>query len=253
MNRSALDSDTQLTLRNRKRLSSNRNLLYWYEKLYEYQFRNIAHIDSKNILEIGSGTSPLKRFYPNIKTSDVLELDYLDHVFDAHDIDTFAVIEDQSLDIITMTNVLHHLRDPILFLIKASRKLVQGGKIIFMEPYFSLLSKFIYLYLHHEHTSLKIHKPCLEQVEGPLSSANIALPFLIFFKQMDDPLREIYQFSKDNVTFFSSLSYMMTGGISRTIRLPGWLYKIFFNVDLFIAKSFPRHAASFFILQLTKR
>lgn len=253
VNRSAFDSDKHLTLRNRERLSGNPNLLYWYKRLYEYQFKETPDLDCKRVLEIGSGTSPLKRFYPNIRTSDILELDYLDHVFDAHDIDTFVVIEDQSLDIITMTNVLHHLRDPILFLIKASRKLVQGGRIIFVEPYFSLLSKFIYLYLHHEHTDLKINKPCIEKIEGPLLSANIALPFLIFFKHMDDPLRESYRFSKDDATFFSSVSYMMTGGISRTIRLPGWLYKILLNFDLFIAKSFPRYTASFFILQLTKK
>jgi len=253
MNRSVFASDKHLTLKNRERLSGNPNLLYWYKKLYEYQFQGTSDFDRKKVLEIGSGTSPLKRFYPNIRTSDILELDYLDYIFDAHDIDTVALIEDHSLDIITMTNVLHHLRDPILFLIKASKKLVPGGKIICVEPYFSFLSKFIYLYMHHEHTNLKINRPCIEQVESPLSSANIALPFLIFFKQMDDALREIYDFSKDNVTFFSSLSYMVTGGISRTIRLPGLLYKIFFNFDLFISKSFPRYTASFFILQLTKR
>lgn len=254
MNPSALKSDTLLTLRNRERLSGNANLLYWYKKLYEYQFKETYDLDTKKVLEIGSGTSPLKRFYPNIWTSDVLGLDYLDYVFDAHDIDTFSAIEDQSLDVITMTNVLHHLRDPILFLLKASKKLVKGGKIVFVEPYFSFLSKFIYLFLHHERTNLKARKPCIEQIEGPLSSANIALPFLIFFKQMGEgPLKEIYEFSRDNVIFFSSLSYMITGGISRTIPLPGWIYRLFFKLDLLISTWFPRCTASFFILQLTKR
>ena len=121
-------NDWAKTLRNRARLESNGNLLFWYRELYRDQFKDMPHPEALSILEIGSGTSPLKRFHSNVVTSDVLELDYLDLVFDCHEIDKLVRIEDNSLDVITLTNVLHHLKSPIDFLNAAAAKLKPGGK-----------------------------------------------------------------------------------------------------------------------------
>src|SRR5688572_24839593 len=111
--------DRALTLRNRASLNANRNLLYWYRELYRHQLKDFPDPQHLKILEIGSGVSPLQRFYRNVITSDVLELDYLDYVFDCHFIDRFDPIADESMDVIALTNVLHHLKDPIDFLNKA--------------------------------------------------------------------------------------------------------------------------------------
>ena len=108
--------DRAATLRNRARLGTNENLLFWYRELYRDQFRDLTNPAALSILEVGSGTSPLKQFLPNVVTSDVLDLEYLDLVFDCHEIDRFDAIRDESLDVITLTNVLHHLKSPILFL-----------------------------------------------------------------------------------------------------------------------------------------
>jgi len=253
MDKNKVDQETQATLKNRERLFSNLNLLHWYKKLYEEQFGGFPDVSKKQILEIGSGTSPLKIYYPNVKSSDIMDLEYLDYVFDAQEIDLVPHIKDNSLDIITMTNVLHHLKNPCEFLLKASRKLKKGGSVIFAEPYFSFLSRMIYLYLHPEPTNLKTKKPELPKVEGPLSSANIALPYLIFSGKWSDMLRETYLFSRKDCIYFSSVSYMATGGISRRLPIPNRLYKIFFRFDMAISRLFPKLAASFFILKLTKR
>lgn len=124
------ENDRELTLRNRKRLLNNKNLMFWYEKLFTFQFSGINNIQKKNILEIGSGTSPIKYFYDNVIKSDILNLDYLDIVFDCHDIDKCEKIEHESLDVIVVTNVLHHLKDPLKFLLKASFMLKEGGCVI---------------------------------------------------------------------------------------------------------------------------
>src|SRR4051794_18865275 len=110
------EKDRAATLRNRARLSANPNLLFWYRELYRDQFRDLPNPATLSILEIGSGTSPLKQFFSNVITSDVLDLDYLDLVFDCHDIDKLDAIKDSSLDVITLTNVLHHLKSPVAFL-----------------------------------------------------------------------------------------------------------------------------------------
>src|ERR1044071_2349017 len=177
--------DRTATLRNRARLGANKNLLFWYRELYRDQFKDLPNPSTLSILEIGSGTSPLKQFLSNVITSDVLDLDYLDLVFDCHDIDKLDSIKDESLDAISLTNVLHHLKSPIVFLNRAANKLKPGGKVIATEPFFSLLSTPIFRYLHHEPVDFQIAQPELGDVQGPLASANIALPWLIFFRRRD--------------------------------------------------------------------
>src|SRR5437016_9161433 len=175
-------TDRAITLRNRARLGANQNLLFWYRELYRDQFKDFPNPAALSILEIGSGTSPLKQFLPNVITSDVLDLDYLDLVFDCHQIDKLDAIEDDSLDVITLTNVLHHLKSPIAFLNRAASKLKSGGKVIATEPFFSVVSTLIFKYLHHEPVDFRISEPELGGLEWPLASDNIALPLLIFFR-----------------------------------------------------------------------
>src|SRR5436190_16072100 len=177
--------DRAATLRNRARLSTNKNLLFWYRELYRDQFRDLPNTSRLSMLEVGSGTSPLKQFLSNVITSDVLDLDYLDFVFDCHEIDKLDAIKDNSIDVITLTNVLHHLTNPIAFLNCAANKLKSGGKVIATEPFFSVLSTPIFKYLHHEPVDFRISEPELEKVQDPLASANIALPWLIFFRRRD--------------------------------------------------------------------
>jgi len=243
------------TLRNRARLSKNRNLLFWYRELYRDHFKNFSQPEKLSILEVGSGTSPLKHFYPGIITSDVLNLEYLDLVFDCHEIDKSTAIEDNSLDIVTLTNVLHHLRSPITFLNRAARKLRSGGKVIATEPFFSVLSTPIYKYLHREAVNFVPPEPVVEEVQGPLASANQALPWLIFFRQHDwlQRLNENYDIAGLSLRGFTALSYMITGGISHKLPIPHLLYRAFFPVDLALSRYFPRLCASFFTLMLTRR
>lgn len=245
-------SDLAQTLRNRERLKSNANLMYWYQELYAEFFGREPGINRMSVLEIGSGTSPLKQFLPNVVTSDVLKLDYLDLVFDCHQIADLSAIPDHSLDIITMTNVLHHLRDPLAFLRGATRKLAPGGRVYFTEPYVSGLSYPLYKLLHHEPVDFRIDRPVLDKVEGPLSTSNQAMPHMIMFSRPDwlSEISDCYDLRQTEVRHFTSLSYMATGGISTTIPVPAWLYRPLFKLDRTVASAMPRLLASFFTARL---
>jgi SAM-dependent methyltransferase len=247
--------DRAATLRNRALLGANKNLLFWYRELYHDQFRDVPNPATLSILEVGSGTSPLKQFLPNIITSDVLDLDYLDLVFDCHEIDKLEAIKDNSIDVITLTNVLHHLKSPIAFLNCAASKLKPGGKVIATEPFFSVLSTPIFKYLHHEPVDFRISEPELGKVQGPLASANIALPWLIFFRRREwlQRLNENFDVASLSTRPFSALSYMVTGGISRRLPIPHSLYRRFFSTDLALSRNFPRLCASFFTTTLARR
>ena len=247
--------DRAATLRNRARLGANKNLLFWYRELYRDQFRDLPNASALSILEVGSGTSPLKQFLPNITTSDVLDLDYLDLVFDCHEIDKLDAIKDNSIDVITLTNVLHHLKNPIAFLDRAVSKLKSGGKVIATEPFFSVLSTPIFKYLHHEPVDFRVSEPELEKVQGPLASANIALPWLIFFRRHEwlQRLSKSFDIATLSTRPFSALSYMATGGISRRLPVPHVLYRMSFAADLALSRRFPRFCAAFFTVTLTRR
>ncbi len=247
--------DRAATLRNRARLGANKNLLFWYRELYRDQFRELPNPSALSILEVGSGTSPLKQFLPNIITSDVLDLDYLDLVFDCHEIDKLGAIKDNSIDVITLTNVLHHLKNPIAFLNRAASKLKSGGKVVATEPFFSVLSTPIFKYLHHEPVDIRISEPELGKVQGPLASANIALPWLIFFRQRDwvQRLNENFDVATLSARPFSALSYMATGGISHRLPIPHFLYRGLFLMDLAISRRFSSFCAAFFTVTLTRR
>ena len=158
-------------------------------------------------------------------------------MFDCHEIDKLDAIRNESLDVITLTNVLHHLKSPITFLNRAASKLKPGGKVIATEPFFSLLSTPIFKYLHHEPVEFEISEPELKNVQGPLASANIALPWLIFFRRRDW-CRQFERELRCGELFgsvFSAVSYMATGGISHKLPVPNWLYRTFFLLDLFSA------------------
>jgi len=247
--------DRAITLRNRARLGANKNLLFWYRELYRDQFKDFSNPAALSILEVGSGTSPLKQFLLNVVTSDVLDLDYLDLVFDCHEIDKLDAIRDNSLDVITLTNVLHHLKSPIAFLNRSASKLKSRGKVIATEPFFSLLSTVIFKYLHHEAVDFRISEPELSHVEGPLASANIALPWLIFCRRPEwlQRLNENFDIGGRSIRPFSAQSYMATGGISHRMPVPGFLYRMLFRADLSISRRFPSVCAAFFTVTLTRR
>jgi hypothetical protein len=246
--------DLDATLRNRAHLAANKNLLFWYEQLYRDQFRGLGDLGKLKVLEIGSGVSPLKRFYPGVLTSDVLQLDYLDYVFDCHHIDQFQLIRDRSLDVITLTNVLHHLRCPIEFLAKAAQKLKPKGVLIATEPFFSFFSTLINKFVHHEPLDFSIEVPELSEVRGPLSSANQALAWLIFKRpEWRSRVEQHFQLEPPVFRPYTALSYFATGGISHRIPIPHVLYRRLFAADLWLSRFAPRLAASFFTVTLIRK
>lgn len=241
--------DLNATISNREKLEKNRNLIFWYSELYSEMVSCLPK--DAEILEIGSGSSPFKKFNEKLITSDVLKVPFADIVFDAHKIHELSEIEDGSLDAVILTNVIHHLKDPILFLKNAAVKLKKNGQIIFAEPYFSLISDLIYRFLHKEPVHKDITEPMLENVEGPLSSANIYLPFKIFYRNSSwkKSVTQFYEIKK--LYPYTSLSYFMTGGMTSRIRIP--FYGILHILDLLISQVFPRLSASFFICILEKK
>ena len=97
-------------------------------------------------MEIGGGSGNLKEFFPDVISSDILFVPWLDVVTDAHHLP----FKDGSLDNILLFDVLHHLRKPVSFFSDAARVLKQGGRILIMEPCVSWASFLVYRFIHSE-------------------------------------------------------------------------------------------------------
>ena len=124
-----------------------------------------------------------------------------------------------------------------------------------MEPYFSAVSYPLYKLLHPEPVDFSVDRPGLAAVEGPLSTSNQAVPYMLLFSRRDwlAGLADYYDIGGIRVDYFSSLSYMATGGISRVFPVPARLYRALFGLDNFLARNAPRLFASFFTAVLKTR
>ena len=100
-----------------------------------------------------------------------------------------------------------------------------------------------------------IAKPKLETTGGPLRTANIALPWLIFYRKRKwlEPLQARFDLNHLALRPFSALSYMLTGGISHKLPIPTLLYRGLFSFDLCLSRWFPNLFASFFTVILVRR
>jgi hypothetical protein len=91
-------------------------------------------------------------------------------------------------------------------------------------------------------------------VQGPLSSANGPLPWLIFTRpEWRQQIEEYFVFPEEPFQPFTALAYFATGGISHRIFIPGVVYRPLFALDLALSRSFPRLVAAFFTIVLSRK
>ena len=171
--------DRSLTLLHRDILLQKGFLRKIYEDFYKDLMSHITAPEIKTLVELGSGAGFIKRIYPWVQTSDVLDLAGLDRVFDA----TKMPFEDKTVDGILLINVLHHIKEVEQFFAEAGRVLKDSGRVVMIEPANTPWARFIYTRFHHE-----VFDPDAGwQVEGdrPLLDGNDALAWIIFSRDKD--------------------------------------------------------------------
>jgi SAM-dependent methyltransferase len=211
--------DPRATLAHRDIILQKPFLKQLYKDWYTVFINRTKHLKGKH-LEIGSGGGFIKEVWPDVITSDILDLPNVDKVFSAEEM-PFSKNE---LASIVMLNVFHHIPRPYLFLKEAERCLMKGGKIIMIEPANSALGRFIYKRFHHEpfdETGGREIKP-----GNPLSNSNQALPYIYFERDKEIFARDFPGLKIISVQYHSPFSYIISGGVSRSALLPYFLYKI---------------------------
>jgi SAM-dependent methyltransferase len=141
---------------------------------------------SKKVIELGSGGGFIKEIIPNVITSDIQKLPGVDKSFSA----TKIPYRNNSVNAFAMINVLHHIDDVSLFFDEAERCLKNGGQIIMIEPALTLFGRIIYKYFHHE--PFKPSSSWKFRSTGPLTGANSALPWILFYRDRKKFEKNIY-------------------------------------------------------------
>jgi len=214
-----MDLDDPSTTALRKRLVREKPFLRRiYSEWYAW-IRAAVPAGEGSVLEVGSGPGFLREVFPEVITSDLLAVPGLSLVADARRLP----FEDGALRAIVATDVLHHLPDVRSFFEEAGRCVRPGGAIALVEPWITPWARFVWGRLHHE--------PCEPEAGswelpagGPLSSANSALPWILFERDRVQFEQELPGWNIEKIVPGMPLSYLLSGGVSLRALMPGWSF-----------------------------
>jgi SAM-dependent methyltransferase len=218
-----------------------------YDKFYEQYAACLARCpDSGIVVEIGSGAGLAKEMIPELVATDILPYATVDLCVDAMRL-PFA---NGSLKAILLLNTLHHIPDIKLFFSEAQRCLVPNGRILIIDQYPGWLSYWIYKYLHHE--------PFVPDAEewsfattGPLSGANGALCWMVFFRDKSLFARMFKELRIYAVTPHTPFCYWLTGGLKSWSLLPESMFNLASSVDDSLSRILPQ-LSSFVSVELVR-
>lgn len=188
-----------------------------------------------DVLELGSGAGYCARFMPGLLTSEVFPCPGVQMVIHAAHL-PFAP---NSLRAIVMSNVLHHLPGVRAFFGEASRCLRDSGKILMIEPWVTPWSRFVYSHFHHEPFQPDAPEWSFP-TSGPLSSANSALPWILFERDRTKFAMEFPQLIIDELRPFLPFRYLLSGGVALRSLMPGFTHMAWAGLERALHSQMPR-------------
>jgi SAM-dependent methyltransferase len=201
-------------------------------------------------IEIGASGGFLKKYYPEIITSDIKPTPYSDIVVDA----LSMPFEDNTVKVIFGINCFHHFNDPDIFFNELKRVLVSGGGCILCEPYYGWFSSIFYNSLHEEEYYDKKMQTWKNKMSGPSIGANQALSYIVFkrdfelFSSKHPELKIVYEKSLNNY-----LRYIVAGGLNFKPLLPYRGFKYLLKFMELLLMPFRRYLALHNIIVIKKK
>ena len=219
----------------------------YIQELYRYIFeRIVAYLPAAGrTLEIGSGTGISRQYLGGSVLTDIVHHESLDVNCIAENL-PFA---EGSFDAIVLKDSLHHIPDVRKFFGEAARVLSPGGSIIMFEPYWGLLARFVYRYLHQEPFDEKAESWEFEST-NPWDS-NQAISFILLRRDRDKFEHDFPQFRIEEREVLIGPSFLLSGGVSRRTRISGRFLKSLLSWEKQQTRWF-NHFSFFHIFTLTK-
>lgn len=187
-------------------------------QLFERFYRECRSMDARYFsdvpglrLEIGSGAGIIKTVYPDVITSDIKVLPFVDVVLKGEAIPFPA----KSLRAIYAINVFHHLPNPRSFFREILRVLHPGGGVIFIEPFYGPLARWVFKRLHaSEGFDPDVRSWEAEGATGPMSRANQALSYIVFTRDRQILFDEFPDLEVVVDRPHTHLWYVVSGGVN---------------------------------------
>ncbi len=201
-------------------------------------------------LEIGGGSGNLKEAVPQVTTTDVVCLPWLDAVVDAQ----YLPFKSESFGNIILFDVLHHLESPVLFLKETWRVLIPGGRLVMMEPYVSWMSYPVYRFLHPEPLDLSVDPFLIvaHDVNREPFHANQGIPTLLlerYWERFGKVFPGFQELSRQRLGF---IAYPLSGGFDHPTLIPECFYGPLRRLEGYLA-CLGRFLAFRFIVVLEKQ
>ena len=205
------------------------------EKAFLKKFYHQCYLDLANclpvdvvgpVLELGSGGGFLQNYIPQLITSELLKIPGVDLNLDGQRLP----FKNATLRGIVMFDVFHHLPDVASFLTEAADCVKPGGAIAMIEPWNTRWSRLIFQSLHHE-PFLPDAPDWYVSGDGPLSTANQALPWIVFERDQETFNQQCPRWQIEAITLNSPFCYLLSGGLAYRSFMPGFLFDFWRTVE----------------------
>lgn len=216
-----------------------------YLDFYKEFKKASINLPKGDLVEIGSGGGFLKEVIPGVVTADIFSSNYIDIVLSKEKMP----FENNSVSAFFLRDVLHHIKDPFTFFTEVNRCLVEHGKIIMIEPYNSLWGGFIYKNFHHE--PFDINATWEITGDGRLTDANIALPWIIFFRDRKKFESRFPNLKIRRLEPHTPFRYLLSGGLSMRQFLPSFTYNLIKGFETLLSP-LNRYLGMFLTIELEK-
>lgn len=198
------------------------------------------------VLEVGSGSGFYREIRPSVVALDLRPGANVDLLGSALALPLRA----ESASAVLLLNVLHHLPDSGAFFRECERVLKPGGRVCLIEPYVGPLSRRLIRPLHHE--------PWDEAAgwtlpsAGPLTGANMAMPWIVFVRDRARYRAEFPRLPIDRLRTHTIILYLLSGGVSMRSVAPGPFFGPILALESLLAPA-GRLLASMMTVELVKR
>lgn len=207
------------------------NLTYLLDKRYSWMNNYIQPNDIGIEVGCGNGVSEFFIKSEHYSLTDFTDFDWIDRKVDALNMP----YEDQSLDFIVSSNMIHHLAKPYLFFDECHRVLKPNGVLLIQEINCSLFLRVILKLMKHEGYNYNVDpfdKNCVCNDPNDLWSGNNAIPNLLF----DDitKFEANFKFKCTHLKHTEFTIFPLSGGVTaktKTIQLPKVILDFFNFID----------------------
>ena len=222
--------------------SKSNNTKFLLKQRFEWMNKFIN--ENEKGIEVGSGAGFSRDFIKskNFKLTDLGNEEHLDH----KNIDAQSTgFEEESLDFVIASNMIHHIPYPIKFFREMNRILKKGGKLIVFESYCSIFFQLATIVMKHEGFDFTLNVWDENNPKSDEKNAwhgNIAVPHLIFDNKevFDEKLGNLFEINYEELT--ECLIFLNSGGVtSKTACIPmnDFFLKLLNRIDKFLVKFFP--------------